>query len=85
MCLRLPTMSLPLHRQNPKQDASIHRDHFRLRPMLCHLLASLPTDHLGPNPQAQVVVLGQSCHRANCRFRLVWMVNHSSWRCRTRL
>jgi len=52
MCLRLPPMSFPLNRQHPQQDASIHRDYIRLYSLLCHLLASLPTYHLGPNPQA---------------------------------
>jgi len=58
MCLRLPPMSVPLNRQHSQQDASIHRDHFGLYSLLRHLLAHLPTHNLGPNPQAQMVVLG---------------------------
>jgi hypothetical protein len=50
MCLRLPTMSFPLNRQHPQQNASIHRNHLGLRFVLCYLLASLPPYYLGPHP-----------------------------------
>ena len=85
MCLRLSPMPFPLNRQHPQQDASIHRDYLRLHPLLRHILASLPTHHLGPYPQAEVVVPCQSRHCSRHRIRLVRMVNHSSRRCWTRL
>jgi hypothetical protein len=78
-------MPLPIYRQHPQQNASLHRNDIRLCPLLCDLLAPFATDHLGPHPQAEVVVPRQGLYRAGHRIRSFRLVNHQGRRRRSRL